>query len=550
MAARLNPVTGVLEEDDEQTGEAETRAAAAGLSPQPLALGITPAPLDFGGPPTPIDQLASATAPQQPEPEPEARAAAQDTGAANKPAPQRDAMFSKANPAIGLKVLDSKKTTTTETKVSPEERALVAKRDKLDAAAVERGRLEALTEESKRREAESAAFRETQDAAERKQAEAEAAARVQERLQEKTTEFDAASEEAKKTELKGFWRDKTTGDRILAGLSVFFGALGAGLQGSNRNLALETIEKAIDRDIDLQKAMMAKKIETAARLGADVEKLRDRAEVATAAARAAGRELTAAETRRRAAMAGTDSAQADGERAAAALEANALKIKQDFLESTRTRVVTEEQQNTTRANRAGALGGAAKQLDAVLDLDGNVVGKPRSAIEGKKLREAQSAAVGIGESLGRLKDHVLTHGRTILPGDAKSERDSLISDATSYLTTMFNTGVLNAGEYERYKGQLNTSLLRGGDATAKGLDVMLTGLRSRYNAMLRGQAVAPDGKPIEVGKAGPAAAPARAAKPTAKQQAEIQTWLNSADAKKDPQKAARVREKLRLMMGG
>ncbi len=55
------------------------------------------------------------------------------------------------------------------------------------------------------------------------------------------------------------WAESSTGNKILAGVSLALGALGAGLMKDGRNRAAEVIDKAIDRDIEVQKSNIAKK---------------------------------------------------------------------------------------------------------------------------------------------------------------------------------------------------------------------------------------------------------------------------------------------------
>lgn len=51
----------------------------------------------------------------------------------------------------------------------------------------------------------------------------------------------------------------STGNRVLAGISILLGGLGQGLTGAKSNPAMDVINNAIDRDIDAQKANLGKK---------------------------------------------------------------------------------------------------------------------------------------------------------------------------------------------------------------------------------------------------------------------------------------------------
>lgn len=56
-----------------------------------------------------------------------------------------------------------------------------------------------------------------------------------------------------KIDSNNYWADKSTGDKIMAGL-----AIGLGGYGGRPNIALENLNKAIERDIDIQKANIDK----------------------------------------------------------------------------------------------------------------------------------------------------------------------------------------------------------------------------------------------------------------------------------------------------
>jgi len=55
------------------------------------------------------------------------------------------------------------------------------------------------------------------------------------------------------------WSNMSTGNKILAGISIMLGGIGQGLLKSNHNAALDVINQAIDRDVQQQKAQMDQK---------------------------------------------------------------------------------------------------------------------------------------------------------------------------------------------------------------------------------------------------------------------------------------------------
>jgi len=56
-----------------------------------------------------------------------------------------------------------------------------------------------------------------------------------------------------------FMANLSTGNKILAGISLVLGGAGGGLNGSGRNTAMEVLQKTIDQDIEAQKANLGKK---------------------------------------------------------------------------------------------------------------------------------------------------------------------------------------------------------------------------------------------------------------------------------------------------
>jgi hypothetical protein len=61
-----------------------------------------------------------------------------------------------------------------------------------------------------------------------------------------------------KIDPRGFWNKKDTAGKISAGIAIMLSGLGQGLAGG-QNMAMQVIDKAIDRDIDAQKAELGKK---------------------------------------------------------------------------------------------------------------------------------------------------------------------------------------------------------------------------------------------------------------------------------------------------
>ena len=96
------------------------------------------------------------------------------------------------------------------------------------------------------------------------------------RMRKAKDSYDRAIQEASgKVDPNQFWNQRDTGDRIMAGLAIFLGGLGAGPNG--QNMALKIIDDAIARDINSQEFNIEQSRKEAAMLG---ESLRTEADLA------------------------------------------------------------------------------------------------------------------------------------------------------------------------------------------------------------------------------------------------------------------------------
>jgi hypothetical protein len=65
-------------------------------------------------------------------------------------------------------------------------------------------------------------------------------------------EMRQSQEQLSKMKPQDFWADKSTGSRVIAGLSVMLGALGGAMDGTGANQGADVIDKAIERDLKMQ----------------------------------------------------------------------------------------------------------------------------------------------------------------------------------------------------------------------------------------------------------------------------------------------------------
>lgn len=181
--------------------------------------------------------------------------------APNNPKAGNSAMFTGPGGATMTPALMAQMTTTqngtSQAQVDPAQMA------KLDSAtgkikeAIDAG-ADATIAESKVRQAQAEAdhnaIMEQQQAQQAARASYEAnVAKKQQEIQESTDKFINTPLDA-----NHFWADKGTGDKVMAGVAIALGALGGALQGSNGNVGLEVINKAIERDLKVQELNMQK----------------------------------------------------------------------------------------------------------------------------------------------------------------------------------------------------------------------------------------------------------------------------------------------------
>lgn len=163
-------------------------------------------------------------------------------------------------PAISVppQVQQSKEETTTEQKViDPKALKQIETTQKVSNDLMhEQGRLatESAKTEAEQKRAEALKYQEFNRQEEQKRQD------VQIEADKRQRELDATINEFSnsKVDSNRLWANSSTGNKILAGVSLALGALGAGFNGGKNN-SVDIIERAIDRDIEEQKANIANK---------------------------------------------------------------------------------------------------------------------------------------------------------------------------------------------------------------------------------------------------------------------------------------------------
>jgi len=127
------------------------------------------------------------------------------------------------------------------------------------------------------------------------------------------------------------WSDMSTGNRVMAAISIFLGGVAGGMQGTD-NKALGIINNAIDRDIDAQKAKLGKKQNL---LSINLQKYRN-IQDAAAATKAQLMAVTQAQVQATAAKAGSQQALAAAQMFQGQTELEMGKLKMQLAASQMT----------------------------------------------------------------------------------------------------------------------------------------------------------------------------------------------------------------------
>lgn len=218
---------------DVNPGVTDPGAAMFNTMPEATAPGVTPA---MAAPQAPVAAPDAATSAQsaQPAPVPATPAAAAPVAAP----PMSMKMESKTAQASDVKSLSPEAKSQLNAAKNAQKEATAAEFDAQptaqDAAAkaTYAASLQAIEDRQRAREAQQRAY--------------------SDQMQQKMS--DAADKLSNMKVDSNFFGRLDTGDKIMAGASILLGALGAGFSGSNNNVGMDVIQKAIDRDIDAQKA--------------------------------------------------------------------------------------------------------------------------------------------------------------------------------------------------------------------------------------------------------------------------------------------------------
>jgi len=329
-------------------------------------------------------------------------------------------------------------------------------------------------------------------------AQADDDARYRQRVDEELVKIEQLTQEAKQNiDPKRWWREKSTGQTILAALSMAMGAYAQGLsRGAVPNTALQIIDKKIQQDIDAQLAnRQGKRQEIADRrgiLGLVSDKYQTQAEQRKAAL-IVGRELVAEQSAQIAEQTN------DPVIKARALETNATLRRTNAQEAQQLALTTGGNVVTQRIPVAGGAvkSPAAQQADALekaafapfeqekfIPASEKIVGVPLQAAtpeEARNLRNGLARVQVMRANIDKLQS-LSKQGNRLSPQD-RNQMKAIYSSLTTDLNTIAGLGALSEGDSQFLKDQLGPS---PADFTTVSptLDRVASELRARVRAEL------------------------------------------------------------------
>lgn len=453
MAKVYNPATGQLEEDPNDQRSLQSLAMNSPLARQPDLSGFN------------AQMLGTGPAPAAPSPRPvqgsSVDAVSAPTGLAgvNQALPTPD-----INGLNAVKTQQDISTTTRRTKISQGERD--AQGD-VESQIKEQGELA-------RQHAQLVADQAEQVA----RAEDEAALRKSEMAQQRSAVIDAGEQEYKARQAKAdeaYDKWAKTDLKALApnAASIIGVALGAfaSAGGGGPNQALAILKDKMDRDMEVQKANLAKQLQVADRWGSRAEGarelLRDQLKMLDIK-QAATEDVVASRIRASAARAKVPEAKLAGEQEAARFAQSAAERRAKFLEGERTEVQSTVQKRLIEANPAYSLGGAALKLNGeqakAADFAGRMIQDmgtidklPPMSEEGRKKLRSLAAQESVYEKNPTLKAAAQAAGLYKAPEEVLSDHDRQVFAAQKRIAASTLRGdsgaAISLGEYASFDQQ-------------------------------------------------------------------------------------------------
>jgi hypothetical protein len=308
--------------------------------------------------------------------------------------------------------------------------------------------------------------------------EASRAGRAQKAMDEAKEEADSAKKqyEADQKDFKSaavinpnrFWEDKSTGQRVGLAISVMLGALGQGLMRSQSNPVIGMIDKAIDKDIDAQKAAYENKKQQASdsfnMYKFYMNKYQD-ADKATAATKIQMLELQKNELITRASAVNTPIAKANADKAVASFDAQ-IKMAQDQMSAN---IVKNKLSQEAEVGKEGIKPEELTKLDKeqkslAIRMPNGKYKLALTPDDAKQIKESQQAIDNIRTSVNKMEELQNKYGRELFgftEGAKKAEKMKL--DIALNYRKLYDISGLRPGILDEIKNLIPdpTGLLQG-----------------------------------------------------------------------------------------
>lgn len=336
-------------------------------------------------------------------------------------------------------------------------------------------------------------------------------------------------------DIRDYWADKSTGHKVLAGIAVFLGGLGAG-----RNQAAEILQSNIARDFERQRERIERQYQAVQAAGRDVgsagEQLAARMK-SLDLKESAALATVAAKMKAELARLGVPQAQVAANKEILAIEAKAAEKRTQVDESERTRISSNVSRGVSQGGSAGADG-------LIFGPEGKVVANVGDKKKAEAINKFNAQYLVGRELLEKLRESYAKGFSFPVFGEEAQKRENLLSRAKTAHKNMQELGALagpDAGLLEtQFGGTLQQLTGSGGDVkigeSLKDLDsghvkfLSSYGLPgSRVSADVRGEKAAPSSG------AGAQRQPARARLPSADRARLIKHLREHPDDPRAPQ---------------
>lgn len=290
-------------------------------------------------------------------------------------------------------------------------------------------------------------------------------ARIQSNYQTSINNLTAESENLQKSYMSGkidpnrVWSNMSTGNRILAGISVLLGGLGQGLSGSKTNPAWDVLNDAIDRDIDAQKANLGK---TSSLLSFNMQKLGN-LNAALAATRVNLIDLTQAQINKTAAKLGSKTAIAQAQISNEMLNQEKAKLMQSIAAQQQVQGIMQSPGGIPKEQ---VLRLPEEQRKTLVMMDNGNYYQALNEKGADAVSKAQELLTPVQNVFNQAKEFMDTEGR-LFPGEsAKGKADVLQGQMTLAVKNLENLGILSKDDMDL----VNKMIPQLSDLTFRGKD--------------------------------------------------------------------------------